>query len=448
MHTDGQFRRIIAAVVLIVAAADAQAQLASARRMAMGGVALLHGGPGGDAVNVAYRAVPPDPRDRMHSFSLPLGLIPVLTDPPSFDPQDSTFSAIELANLVLHPPWNLALRSPAEPDGDITVSVARNALTIDLGEFQSVVPSDDVRMAMTARAPALVLGVKRAFIGLAPLLQADNDFELGATLRAALRDGATFTPNTAYGFTDHARGQGAAQGMLGIAFPLVRSQVPERRDGWYVGGRAKLLRGLVYGDADAEALFTTADTLFGDQPVDAGYTSRARTALPADGGWGRGFDAGVVWVAGGLEVGLAAQDLATQIDWKVKETYTAKDTTTDRYVTTTLAEDVPFTSVIPESYLATASMRVGALLVAADATRDALAQFTGHAGAELWLGPLALRAGVGLDARQGLNPAGGVGLKLGRVGLDVAVLSHRTNVTREPALDLAAGLTLYPGGGK
>ena len=85
---------------------------------------------------------------------------------------------------------------------------------------------------------------------------------------------------------------------------------------------------------------------------------------------------------------------------------------------------------------------------AADATRDALSQVTGHAGAEWWFGPLALRAGVGVDERRALNPAGGLGLKLGRIGVDVAVISNRANLTRESALDLAAGFTLYPGGAR
>ena len=119
MSRDGLFVRATMALVAILLASDTHAQFASARRMAMGGVNLLHGGPGGDAVNVAYRAVPPEPRDRARSWSLPIGLIPVLQDPPSLDPDDSTFNAFELANLALHPPWNLALRKPEAPVGDV-----------------------------------------------------------------------------------------------------------------------------------------------------------------------------------------------------------------------------------------------------------------------------------------------------------------------------------------
>ena len=69
---------VLAAVVIASDARPAQAQFMSARRMAMGGVTSIHGGPASDLANVAARAVPPDPRERVHSISLPIGIIPVL----------------------------------------------------------------------------------------------------------------------------------------------------------------------------------------------------------------------------------------------------------------------------------------------------------------------------------------------------------------------------------
>src|SRR6266850_999427 len=57
----------------------ADAQTFSARRMAMGGVVL-----GGNGANVAYRAVP-QASSTARSLSLPLGLIPLLADPPQLD---------------------------------------------------------------------------------------------------------------------------------------------------------------------------------------------------------------------------------------------------------------------------------------------------------------------------------------------------------------------------
>ena len=436
--------RPLVVALLLLAVTDAHAQFSSTRRMGMGGVQLLHGGPGSDAVNVAYRAVPEDPRNGLHSFSLPVGVIPVLQDPPSFDPKDSTFSAYELANLVLHPPWNIALKKPAEPTGDITVDLSRNSLSVDLGGLRQVIPSERVRMAGSWRGPAFVIGVKRAFVGFAPLVDAHNDIDVNDALRGALRDGTPFQPNTDYGFNDHVRAQAAGQVMLGAAFPIVGG-TKESRSGLYVGARAKLLRGLGYADANAQAAVTTADTLFGNQPLDFGYTTLMRTATPGDGGWGHGFDVGAVFVAGGLEIGLAANDLSTSIPWKVKETRTAKDPVTGNYVTTTLADGKAFTSEVTESYVVTANTRLGPFLVAADATRDGLQQLTGHAGAEIMAGPLALRGGASLDAQKRMQLAGGVGLNLGRIGFDVAIATHQANLTQERALDLGVGLSLLPG---
>lgn len=444
MITHFRIRSLATALVLLAGVTDAHAQFSSTRRMGMGGVQLLHGGPGSDAVNVAYRAVPEDPRNGMHSFSLPVGLIPVLQDPPSFDPNDSSFSAYELANLVLHPPWNIALKQPEEPTGDITIDLSRNSLSVDLGGLRTVVPSERIRMAGSWRGPAFVFGIRRAFVGVAPLVDARNDIEVGDALRLALRDGAPFQPNTAYDFSDHARAQAAGQVMVGAAFPIVGGG-EDSRNGLYIGGRAKLLRGLGYADADANMAFTTADTLFGDQPLDFGYTTLLRTAMPSDGGWGHGFDVGAVYVVGGLELGVAVNDLSTTIPWKVKETRTAKDPVTGNYVTTTLAEGKDFTSTIEQSIVVTANTRLGPFLVAADATRDGLQQLTGHAGAEIMAGPLALRGGAAVDAQKRMQLAGGVGLNLGRIGLDVAVATHQANLTQERAIDLGVGLSLLPG---
>lgn len=434
----------LAAAACAWAAVPAQAQGTSARRLAMGGVSLARGGPGGDIVNVAYRAVPPAPGDSPSGFSLPIGLIPVLQDPPSFDPDDSTFSPFRLANLALHPPWNLALVEPSEPAGDVTVSIGRNALSVDLGNLREVIPDERVRFASVARGPALVVGVRRAFVGIGPLVHAQNDLNLNNALREALRDGQPFLPNTDYTLDDRARGQAAAQAMVGAAFPLLHTAGADERGGFYVGARAKLLRGLAYGDADEAVGFTTPDTLFGNAPVDVHYTGRMRSALPADGGWGSGFDAGAVWVLGTFELGLAANDLGTRIAWRVEERVTVQDSVSGEYRTSTVAEDVPFTSTVPASYLVTATTRVGGVLVAADLQRGALDQVTGHAGLECWVGRLALRAGASVDPQHRVQVAGGAGLRFGRIGLDLAVATNQSNLMHERAVDLGAGLSFYP----
>ena len=412
--------------------------------MAMGGVVLARGGPGSDGANVAYRAVPA-PANRVSGFALPIGLIPLLQDPPTFDTKDSSFDAFRLANLLEHPPWNYPLTKPSEPEGDITLSVARNSLTVDLGNVRDVIPKDDLRFASSSRAPAIVVGVGHAFVGLSPLVQFQNETTLNPALRHALRDAQPFLPNTEYGVNDDVRGQAAAQALFGWAQPLVHAEkgAGDGRDGVYVGARLKLLRGLAYGSADNAVRFTTPDTLFGSVPLDASYVGHLRTAMPGDGKWGHGFDLGVVFVTGTLELGLAANDLNTHIAWNVKESVVAKDSVSGNYVQTTVHESTPYTSQVPAGYLLTASEQLGGVLVAGDAQRDAFDQVSGHAGAELWLGMWALRGGMSLDVQHELQVAGGVGLRLGRFGIDVAVATNQNNLTRERAVDLGAGLSFY-----
>lgn len=433
-----------AALMAAALAAPAHSQIMSARRMAMGGVTLMHGGPGSDIANVAYRAVPADPRDRVRSYSLPLGVIPVLRDPPSFDSNDSTFSAFELASLALHLPWNIALTKPSEPAGDITLSVARNSLQVDLGTLRDIVPSDRVRMADAMRGPAVVVGIRRMFVGVSPYVGVRNDFQLNDALRTALRDGAPFVPNTEYGLEDQGTAEAALQAMAGGAFALSHAGGAGSRDGVYVGARARLLRGMAFANADEHVSFTTADTLFGDEPLDLNLTGRVRTATPSGGKLGHGFDAGVVVVANGFEVGLAANDLATSIDWRVKETVTAKDSASGDYKTMTVAEDAPYTSTVPATYLLTAATRVGGMYVAADAQRDGLEQTSGHVGAEYWLGRIALRAGAWTDSHADVQLSGGAGLRFGALAIDLAVATNQSNLTRERTLDLGAGLSWYP----
>ncbi|MFM7231685.1 MAG: DUF5723 family protein [bacterium] len=444
MRPSNRILTLLGALALAATVSDAHAQMMSTRRMAMGGVQLMHGGTGSDPVNVAYRAVPRESGSDMHSFSLPVGVIPLLQDPPSTDPDDSTFSAWELANLGLHAPWNIALHPPAEPEGDITITIARDELVVDLGSLRTSIPQDDLTLGASLRAPAFLWGVGRGFVGVAPLLNVRDEFSLGASLRAALRDAQPFERNTDYDFSNRFTGQAAGQLMVGAAFPIVGGRGDDR-NGLYVGARAKVLRGLGYADVDARAAFSTGDTLFGSQPIDLGYTARSRYAEPSDGGWGRGLDAGVVLVQGPFTIGLAANDIGSRIDWKVKETVTSLDAVTGNYTTITVAEDVAYTSEVPESWVLTASTRLGPVLVAADAFRDDHDELTGHAGAELWTGPIALRAGASLDARQRVQVAGGVGLKLGPIALDVAVATHQQNLAEERELDLGIGFSLIPG---
>ncbi len=424
----------------------AHAQFANPRRLAMGGVAIASGGPGSEGANVAYRAVPRAPAS-YGGIGLPIGVVQLLSDLPEFDSDEPDFNAYELANLLYNLPWNYQLGGTTAPSSDITITVAKDRLAVDLGEVGDVFPKEKSRVGAVMSQPLFTIGVKRAFVGIVPLVHYENELDLNDALRSALRDGEDFRTGTQYSMTDAATAQAAVGLALGWAGPL--AVVGDARTtgghGLYVGARGKLLRGLAYGDADNLVSFTTSDTLFGSDPVDVRYHGLLRSAEAADGGFGAGLDVGAVWVAGPLELGLGVNDIGTRLHWKVQEELAETDTVENDVVSTTLREGADFTSEVPVTVTANAALRLGTLLLAADVQRTPNATLA-HAGAELWRGRWALRAGAMLDAYQDPQVSGGVGVRLGRIGLDAAVATHSRNVQRERTAELGLGLTFYPGG--
>jgi hypothetical protein len=428
---------IVSALCLGLLPGPAHAQSFNVRRMAMGG-AILGGRQGGEGANVAYRALPKPANGR--SVSLPIGLIPLLSDPPSFDPRDSTFNVFEIANLIENPPWNLALVEPVSPSNDITLDVSRNSLAMNLGDLGRVFPQGHVRAYGATNGPTAGFSIRRLFVVAAPLVEFDNDLEPNAALSAVVRDGELLAPNSQYRVYDHGRAQAAAALHVGMALPVwSRGDRVHPSSALYGGARVKLIRGLAYGEADNVAAFDTGDTLFGSQSLDLRYTGHYRDAGPADGGLGYGLDAGVVWVLGRLEFGAAMNDIGTRIAWKVRETHAYRDSVTGDFVQQTVREGVAFTSDVPTVALGNVAWHGTRWMAAADVQHTMLAT-TAHAGLERWVGPVALRAGAGLDANHRTQVSGGLGVALGRIGLAAAVATHNRNLENQRLVELGVGL--------
>lgn len=430
----------VALLAVAITGGVAGAQSFDARRMGMGGV-VLGGGPAGEAANVAYRAVPAASKNVL--IPIPLGLIPVIADPPTFDTDDPDFNVFRLADLLYNPPWNLRIGGATAPEGDIVISIARDRLAVDLGDVAKVFPEDNSRSGGIANGPALSVGLRGFFAGLAPLIEYENDLSLNPALRGALRDGEAFVPNTEYALFDDVRGQAALGVHLGAALPLLqRGKAREAGSmGVYGGLRFKILRGMAYGAVDNVASFTTDSVLFND-PVDIHYNGYFRTATPDGGRMGRGLDLGVVWLLGPTEVGLGVNDIVTRIDWRVEESVAQRDSASGEYVRTVLRSDVPYTSEVPLTLTANAAIQLGGWLVAGDVVRG-VNTTQGHLGAEIWLRNIALRAGAGIDGEGHPQFGCGTGVRFGFVGVDLAVSSNSRNVTRERSYELGAGVALY-----
>jgi len=437
-------RRILALALLtlLVSGGAASAQTFSARRMAMGGVILAGGGTGSSSANVAYRGVPAVANSGW-ALPLPIGLIPLLADPPELDPDSPDFNVYELANLLYNPPWNLQLRSPAVPGNDITIAIGRDHLAVDLGDVKNLFPDGPSRIASVLNGPELGFSVKRIFLAAAPLVHYENELSFNDALRSAI-DGEEFHPNTSYEMLDRGYGQAAAGVHLGWAGPLVQTGDPRGKGmGLYAGARVKLMRGLAYASTDNSVAFTTGDELFGAGPVNVNYVGHHYDTGPEGGGFGRGLDLGAVWMAAGLETGLGVNDIGTTFDWRVKESVTTTDPVTGDYVQDVIARDVPVTSKVPTTATANAAARVGRFLLAGDVVRGVHVT-TGHLGAEIWLGKtLALRAGAFMDANELIQYTAGTGWRFGAIGVDLAVASNSRNLSRERGLELGAGLAFY-----
>src|SRR5262249_3515924 len=213
-----RMKHLLATLAAVAAlATDSAAQTFDARRMGMGGV-ILAGALAAAAANVASRAVPPA-ASRSLEVPLPIGLIPVLADPPSFDPNDADFNAFQLANLLYDPPWNLRLSGERKPSSDVVLSIARDRLPVDLADLADAIPEGDSLSGGVSNGPSLTFGLK-VFAGIAPLIEYRNDLQLDDALRGALRHGQAFTPNTTYSLRDDLHGQAALGLHLGAAAPL------------------------------------------------------------------------------------------------------------------------------------------------------------------------------------------------------------------------------------
>jgi hypothetical protein len=373
---------------------------------------------------------------------LPIGVIPVLNDPPAFNPTDPNFNVFRIANLVENPPWNLALTSPPVPSSDVTLDISQNSLTMNLGDLANVFPAGPVRAYGASNGPTMGFSIRRMFVALAPEVEFENDLRLNDALTGVLRNGEALAPNTHYAVTDHGRAQAAAALHVGMALPVASFGDPRHGgSALYAGARFKLLRGLAYGDADNIAAYDTGDTLFGSNGLDLRYTGRFHDATPDGGGWGSGVDAGAVWTLGALEMGVAMDDIGTRIPWKLRETVAYRDSASGDYKTQVVGENESFTSEIPATMVANAAWHAGRWLAAGDVRRNVIAT-TAHAGLERWLGPVGLRAGGALDANQRVQYSGGVGLQFGRLGLDLAVATHNRNLENRRALELGVGLEM------
>ncbi len=461
--------RAFAMLFAMIAAASGPAS-ANARRSAMGEVTTVRDGGAQD--NVAFRAIPPL-ADRPRVIPLPLGLAQVALAPPTFDTNDPDFSAVEMVNLILEPPFDLRLTSP--PNGSeavIEVGVAKDEIILDLGEAQSLIPDNPFRRGGRFATDFFNSGMGFVYLGLSPLLIGRTRLDFSEDLHRALHDAQPLTSSGVYRLEPSAEAQAAMAlgiSLVGqVAGPRPADFEPdaphgnaaadeiagfgEQSGGWrlYGGAGFKPLFGIAYFDQQGTIdIFPAEPLLDPNDPTDVVVRSEVRTSIPGSpGNVGQGFalDLGLAALYGSRwELGLGVTDLAGSIRWHTEVTEVTLDQGTGELVTRTLSPDEVHTSRLTPQTTINAARHWKQLTLAAD-VRHGLDGTSGHLGTEVRLSRLfAVRGGAMVDGAGKIQGTGGGGVRLGMLGLDAAVASSSANLAEKRALYLGLSLALYGG---
>lgn len=424
----------------------------NARSAGMAGVHMSRAS-GLDRYNPAYRGMPDrnlsGMREPKFTMPLPLGLIDFLKDhpigdwdnDPLLDPTEASFNPLATLDLILHPPLFLEVKKIAPLVNDWEFTIAKNQLIVDLGAAQRAIPADQIGVASTSRLFDFGFGAKGIKGGVTGWMRYEVGVQLGDTLLAFLKEAVPATSNTRYSVLGDVTAQTGISPYLGWAGRIAG----EEDRGLFFGATVRYYMGAAYGHSDADAGFTTGDTLFSNvNPLSPDLTADSRYSKWGNSyGTGIGGDVGFVIVTGPLELGLGVTDVGAELTWKeTRIERTVYDTATDAFQTTLINPSAESKTRLPLGYLANVTYTVG------DVAMGANIQSTGrhtslHIGAEKRFGPLALRGGVARDQRKRLQFGWGGGVRLGPVGLDVGFFTHGTTLSDERGITMVTSLAVY-----
>jgi hypothetical protein len=433
--------------LLAGAAAPARAQFSyDARRIGMGGLSLSRDG-NLRRYNAAYRAVPNRHGDHAKlTIPIPLGLIQALKDSAAFDFDSSYFNPLELANLILNPPLFLEVRKAPTATNDVTFTIGRNALVIDLGAARQLVPTDAIGLGGSSRFLDLGLTIKGVHAGVMAFLQEDIGFTLGDTLRNFLRNADSARVRTRY----LANVDGTAQ--VGLAPTLsyagrLAGGAPDSDDGFYIGGALHYYMGVGFASAAGTAGIRTGDTLFaGSNPVTPSVDALVRVSnrVGKQFGHGVGGDIGFAYVSGAFEFGVGVNDIGATITWKDTQVRRVLYDTASNDIKDSITQNhVETKTKLPLSYIANVTYRMGqGLTLGGDIVDNGRGTIV-HVGAELRFGPLALRGGVARDTRKKVQLGAGTGLRFGPFSLDVGFWTHSNSLSNARGITMATSFSIY-----
>ncbi len=427
-------------------AAAAQWLVTDARRIGMGGLSLGRSGSLA-RYNPAYRAVPAQAGQHGQpkvTIPIPLGIIqflhdhPHLSTDPAFDPKSSAFNPVLVLNTILNLPLYLEVKKAPTPENDVTFTIGKDSLRVNLGAAATLVPEDQFGISGSSRPLDPGFGFKGFRVGVMGWLHDDVAFQLGDTLLGFLRDSQPARPNTRYSALVHGIVEGGFAPTIGYAGRIVG----DTASGLYVGGALHYYLGVGYGRTDGVVGDSTADTLFaGPNPVNPIGQTLTQYSKPGNAlGHGIGGDVGIAWVSGPFEIGVGVNDIGATITWPDTRQDSAfyRDSSYSRLV----GSHVETKTKLPVSYIANLAYTVGKTTLGADILNTGRGSVV-HVGGEQRVGVFALRGGVARDQRKRVEFGWGGGLRFGGLGLDVGFWTHRNSLSNVRGITMATSLSIY-----
>jgi hypothetical protein len=209
-----------------------------------------------------------------------------------------------------------------------------------------------------------------------------------------------------------------------------------------VGAFAKYIMGLGMSQATSRFAMTTADTIFGAaNSLETDYNARVRYSEFGQVGNGYGFDVGIGYRSGPLDLGLGIRDLFTHVYWARTVLWESALDDSGNVHNQIISRDEPYTQKLPTQGILNASWSLRRTMLAADIVTSRLGTLV-HLGVERRAGPLALRSGMHTDYDHRIQLAGGIGFGSPRWSIDVAVQTHNRTFTGERGVMLGTSIAL------